>query len=131
MTSLIVADDFIGAPFIQDGQLGNFLLDRAHPSEERMDVWQIHALSAVDKRDLGLVLARGETTCSAAKRAVRCDTNAGLERCHDNPRNRAGPEISLAGLPLRATRGGSDRPVPAALAPEPAPASYRRQALPA
>ena len=33
----------------------------------------------------GLVLARRETTCSAGKRAVRCDTDAGLDRCHDNP----------------------------------------------
>src|SRR5712671_4837638 len=86
MTSIIIADDLIGASFIQDRQLRNFLLDRVHPREERMDVRPIHALTGIDKRDLGLVLARRETTCSAGKRAVRCDTDAGLDRCHDDPR---------------------------------------------
>src|SRR5205085_8119060 len=86
MTSLIITDDCIGASFIQDRQLCNLSLDRVHPSEERMEVRRIHALTGVDKRDLGLVLARRETTCSAGKCAVGCDTDAGPDHSHDNPR---------------------------------------------
>src|SRR5205823_12852136 len=133
MTSLIITDDCIGASFIQYRQLCNFLLDRVHPSEERVDVRRIHPLTGIDKRDLGLVLARRETTCSAGKCAVGCDTDAGPDHSHDNPREsrffthasrtwrpssnfsrrptarETAPEISFAGLPLRATREGSDR----------------------
>lgn len=73
MTSLIIADDFIGASFIQDRQLRNFLLDCVHPSEERMDVRPIHALTGIDQRDLGLVLA-GRCQINSLFVATRPDT---------------------------------------------------------
>ena len=64
MTSLIISDYLIGASSIQDRQLGNFSLDSVHPSEERMDVRRIQALTGIDKHDLRLVLARWDTTYS-------------------------------------------------------------------
>jgi hypothetical protein len=69
-----------------------------------MDLRPMHALIGIVTADLGLVLARRETTCSAGNRAVRCDKDAGPDRCHD-----CGPAIARKAGGIRSTCSSGTR----------------------